>query len=140
MNDIQVDFVEIGFRSYFHSSFHGSCFFTTENFLQQLTIPAKLNLAVMINAAELIKLSDNNISLSRLFVPACDSCISLVRIAAHPSEIFSISSSILELIDIGYKVAINIMQASQLDKLKVADICNFVSTVLFIRELSVSHC
>ena len=82
----------------------------------------------MINAAELIKLSDNNISLSRLFVPACDSCISLVRIAAHPSEIFSISSSILELIDIGYKVAINIMQASQLDKLKVADICNFSST------------
>ena len=128
MNDIQVDFVEIGFRSYFHSSFHGPCFFTTENFLQQLTIPAKVNLAVMINAAELIKLSDNNISLSRLFVPACDSCISLVRIAAHPSEIFSISSSILELIDIGYKVAINIMQASQLDKLKVADICNFAST------------
>ena len=76
----------------------------------------------------MIKLSDNNISLSRLFVPACDSHIPSPN-RSSSIEIFSISSSILELIDIGYKVAINIMQASQLDKLKVADICNFASTI-----------
>ena len=55
MSDIKVDYVEVGFRSRDKKEFRGACAYTTDEFLNNLKIPKNLQIAVMINGAELIK-------------------------------------------------------------------------------------
>ena len=54
LESINIDFCEIGFRFYKNNGFKGSCAFTTEEFLESLTIPKNIRIAIMINAKELI--------------------------------------------------------------------------------------
>ena len=49
-----VDYVEIGFRSLYKSTFRGACAYTKDEFLESLKIPKKLKVAVMVNASDLI--------------------------------------------------------------------------------------
>ena len=51
---INVDYCEIGFRFAKNNGFKGSCAFTTEEFINALSIPKKLKIAVMINASDLV--------------------------------------------------------------------------------------
>ena len=92
MSDIKVDYVEIGFRSQEKKEFRGACAYSTDEFLSNLQIPKNLKIAVMINAAELIRNKSekkNIIALKTLFKKSKFSKIKLVRIASHFSEIFS---------------------------------------------------
>ena len=50
----KVDIVEIGFRSLRNSGFRGACAFSTDEFINSLSIPSNLSLSVMVNGSELV--------------------------------------------------------------------------------------
>ena len=110
-----VEIVEIGFRSNTADSYMGACFYTTDDFLECLDIPDHLEVAVMVNGADLFKHPWGPVgAINDLFAPAAQSPVDWVRIAAHPSEAVNLDAGIQRLHELGYRVALNIMQISRL--------------------------
>ena len=115
MSEIKVDYVEVGFRSRDKKEFRGACAYTTDEFLNSLKIPKNIKVAVMINGAELINdenLNKNISSLNKLFKKSKFSKVKLVRIACHFSEIYKVIPVASKIKNLGYEVAINLMQIS----------------------------
>ncbi len=109
-----VDYVELGFRSLYKTSFKGACAYTKDEFIESLNLPKNLKFAVMVNASELINYKTKNPieNIKLLFKKKIRSRVSLVRIACHYNEIFKVLNVIKYLKKIGYKVGVNIMQIS----------------------------
>jgi 4-hydroxy 2-oxovalerate aldolase len=128
MHKLPVDYVEIGFRSLLKSGFKGGVAYTTEKFLDQLNIPKGLNLGVMINASEIIKnKKSQSHTLSRLFVPAKNSKIKLVRVACHMHEFKKVLPCSRWLKKNGYKVGFNLMQISERKDEEIKQVANLAS-------------
>ena len=53
MDELNIDFVELGFRSLINNSFKGAFAYTTDSFIESLDIPHDLKIGVMVNASEL---------------------------------------------------------------------------------------
>ena len=51
----KIDIIEIGFRFLSEDKFMGAFAFSTDNYLDTLNLPKSLQIAVMINASELIQ-------------------------------------------------------------------------------------
>jgi 4-hydroxy 2-oxovalerate aldolase len=126
MASLDVDYVEIGFRSLKNEGFKGGCAYCTEAFINELLIPESLThrLGVMVNGAELLEVqSCENISeqkhidfqnnvLGCLFLPKSESLISFVRIACHVHEFEACLPAANWLSERGYKVGFNLMQVA----------------------------
>ena len=114
LNDLNIEYCEIGFRFLKNKGFRGSCAFTKEEFLSTLEIPSNLKIAVMINASELFE--DGNLILERIkkLIPLkkSDSKVSMVRVACHSKVIEKISPVFDFLSEYGYLSACNITQIS----------------------------
>jgi 4-hydroxy 2-oxovalerate aldolase len=111
MAALPVDYVELGLRSLLTDGFKGAFAYTTDGFVRRLPIPAGLKLGVMVNASELVGHEAGPIdALSRLFVPAAESPISLVRVASHLGEFEAVLPGCEWLKQQGYVVGINLMQ------------------------------
>ena len=54
MSLVRIDYVEVGFRSFKAKNFKGPTWYTTESYLNSLSIPKNLIIGVMVNASELI--------------------------------------------------------------------------------------
>ena len=54
MSLVGVDYVEVGFRSFQSKDFKGPTWYTTDSYLNSLSIPKNLTLGVMVNSYELI--------------------------------------------------------------------------------------
>lgn len=120
---LNVDFVEVGFRSLINNGFKGGCAYSSDLFLKGLNIPEELNgkIGVMINGSELFleegeanSFEDKNSHLiqvlSKLFAPKESSPVTLVRIACHMNEFeFCLPASVW-LKSQGYRVGFNLMQ------------------------------
>ena len=106
-----IEFAEIGFRSAFspENVDSGPFLFSDEKFLGSLSLPDKLQLAVMINADEI---SNIEAEIDSLFVSASESKVSLVRIAARINSVEKSLKIASHLQRKGYKVALNLMQSS----------------------------
>lgn len=111
IHQLGVQIVEIGFRSAVTpgNKDSGPFLFSDENFLQSLSLPDELQLAVMINADEI---SNVEAEIDSLFVPASHSKISLVRIAARIDSVEVSHEIASHLKRKGYKVALNLMESS----------------------------
>lgn len=117
MRSINMDFVELGFRSLKNDGFKGGCAFTTDSFIDSLGIPSGLRIGVMINASELAgPLEKMSFALNKLFKPADKSQVSLVRIASHIHEIEQALEAVSRLKDKGYIVGLNLMQIADRSK------------------------
>jgi 4-hydroxy 2-oxovalerate aldolase len=113
MAAISVDFVEIGFRFFESGLFRGPCAYTRDSFIKRLSIPENLQLAVMINAKDVLNYENGQEEgLQQLFNPSSDSRVGLVRIACHYQELLKIAPVVRWLKNQGYKVALNLMQIS----------------------------
>ena len=127
MSEIKVDYVEIGFRSGEKKEFRGACAYTTDEFLDSLKIPKNIKIAVMINGAELIKnnnLKKNLSSLNNLFKKSKFSRVKLIRIACHFSEIHKVIFIASKIKNLGYQVAINLMQISDRTENEIQQFCD----------------
>ncbi len=126
MSEIKVDYVEIGFRSLDKKEFRGACAYSTDEFVKSLKIPKNLKIAVMVNASELIKYSNNKYNLAvvkNLFKNPKENKIKLVRIASHYSEISKVMPLASKIKSLGYKVAINLMQSSDRTNSEIEEFC-----------------
>ena len=126
MEDVKIDYVEIGFRSLDKTEYKGPFFYSTDEFLKSINIPKKLKIGVMVNASELInsKYKDPLKCIKNLFVKKNFSRVSLVRIACHLEEIEKIISSARWLIKSGYKVGLNLMQIANKTPLEIKKAIN----------------
>ncbi len=108
-----VDIVELGLRSLNNTSFNGACAYTTDDFLESLSLES-LTIGVMINASELVGELPLVTALERLF-PAetvLDTPVSLVRIACHVHEFKQALPAVSWLKARGYQVGFNLMQVA----------------------------
>ena len=115
LDSVNVDFCEIGFRFLKNSGFKGACAFSSEDFLNSLEIPDKINIAIMLNASDLV--INNEFSYKNLHelipVKSADSRVKLVRVACHFEYINHILPLFEFLESYGYLSACNITQISE---------------------------
>lgn len=113
MASIRADYVELGFRSLDETGFKGGCAYTTDRFIERFEIPEQVRLGVMVNASELVQHPAGvAAALGRLFAPAADSRVALVRIASHFAEFEAVLPGCAWLKERGYEVGINLMQVA----------------------------
>lgn len=111
MKSISVDYVELGLRGFNKKGFKGACAYTTDDFIRSLNVPDELNIGVMVNATDLLNHKDGmHVALSKLFSPASESPVKLVRIACHVFEFEKTLPASTWLVNQGYVVGFNLMQ------------------------------
>ena len=110
-----IDTVELGFRTLGADGYLGAFAHTTDVYLRGLGLPNTASFGVMLNAKELVGFDASSAAaIDRLFAPAIDSPISLVRIAATQSEVQGLSSAVERLHQLGYRTGVNLMQVHAL--------------------------
>ena len=120
MAAISIDYVELGFRGFPATGFRGAFAYTTDHFLRGLKIPDGLKVGVMVNASEVLGHPDGLLpALSRLFVPAAQSTVRLVRLACHVHEFEAALPACDWLRQQGYVVGINLMQVADRDPAEI---------------------
>lgn len=110
--DSNIEYVELGLRNFPKEGFLGAYAYTTESHLNSLNLPEGPIYGVMVDAKTIItsELSIKD-AIDTLFIPASQSKISLVRVAAHFHEVESSGAIVEYLKELGYTVGFNLMQA-----------------------------
>jgi 4-hydroxy 2-oxovalerate aldolase len=109
-----VDYVELGLRGFSKEGFKGACAYTKDNFIRNLIVPNGLKIGVMVNANEIVNQPGGiEKALSKLFVSASESPVSLVRIACHVHEFETALPACNWLKEHGYIVGFNLMQIGE---------------------------
>ncbi|MGY5449831.1 aldolase catalytic domain-containing protein [Agarivorans sp. MS3-6] len=118
----KIDYVELGFRSFAKVGFLGAFAYTTEGFIDSLNLPAGPTYGVMVDAKTILE-SGMAIeeAIDELFVPAANSKVALVRVAAHFNEVEFSASIVSRLKELGYIVGFNLMQAGGKADNEIAD-------------------
>lgn len=124
-----VDLVEIGFRNFPQDNFLGPYAYSTEPFLRTLTIPDSITLGVMIDAKAVLNSGyAPEQAIDQLFVPASESAVEMVRIAAHFSEAEHCQPIVQRLKQLGYIVGLNLMQAAGKPAEKITALAQLISS------------
>jgi 4-hydroxy 2-oxovalerate aldolase len=120
--EANIDFVELGLRNFAKPGFLGAFAYTTEDFINQMELPEGPSYGVMVDAKTILS-SEFSIkaAIDTLFVPANDSKISLVRVAAHFAEVEKCGPIVKYLKELGYLVGLNLMQAGGKSSNAIAD-------------------
>lgn len=123
MASAEIDIVELGLRSLINNSFKGAAAYTTDDFLNSLAIPARLKVAVMINASEIVGTIDLATALERLFpLTSEQSKVDVVRIACHVHEFEKALPACSWLKSRGFEVGFNLMQVAERGKNEVEEL------------------
>ena len=112
----EISRCEIGFRLNPGSKYLGAFAFSKESTLRRLRLQDLPRLGVMVNTADFV--SDLQ-GLGALFVPKEESCLDFVRLATDFKDLEVAFRAGEVLSTLGYEVALNIMQASELSTLKI---------------------
>jgi len=108
-----VECIELGLRSLHKEGFYGAYAYTLESFLSRLSIPSGLSIAVMLDAKTVLQANmATTESVNKLFQEAEKSVVTLVRIATLFDDLDECMDIAAALKQLGYKVAINLMQIS----------------------------
>ena len=108
-----VHTVELGLRLPKQEKPLGPFAYCTDEYLKQLPVPKNLEIAVMVNAADLVSGPGTSADAAdKMFQPAKKSPVSLVRIASHVREFSACRKGVLRLKELGYRVGFNIMQVA----------------------------
>lgn len=137
--EVGVSVVELGFRSLKKNNKLGEFAYTTDEHIESLNIPKNINIAVMVNASDLIGFKSITNSLEKLFPKnANNSLVDIVRIASHPHEVSKVLPATRWLKEQGFIVGFNIMQISEesenIVKDLVREITQFPVDVLYFAD------
>ncbi len=114
MGAVPVDVIEIGLRDFSDGTFKGAHAFSTDDYLRNLPLPEGPAIAVMVNAKSLLTYPGGcRAAVDALFAPCADSPVAMVRVAAHVKEVAGCGPIIDRLVELGYRVGLNIMQVGQ---------------------------
>lgn len=139
MKAAQIDVVELGFRLIEKTGYKGPFAYTSDDYLDKLTIPDELDIAVMINGSDLYT-DLGLINTLKLLFPrhASDSRLNTVRCACHFHQIPSALLAASWLHEHGYKVCINLMNIADIKssqiKTLLSKINNIPIDVLYIAD------
>lgn len=112
----KVDIIEIGFRFLPQNKFLGAFAYSTDEYISSLPLPEEITIAVMVNAGELLTFTEGpEAAIDQLFTPCNMSPVDLVRVATHIRDLPACRGLVSQLKTLGYQVAINLMQAANLD-------------------------
>lgn len=128
MSEVSVDYVELGLRGFSKEGFKGASAFTTDNYLKSLVIPQNIKVGVMINASDILSY-DAGIeeAMKKLFSPAKESPVNLVRIACHVHEFERALTASIWLKEQGYEVGYNLMQVADRSMSEISNLA-FLAT------------
>ena len=130
LSKINVDYVEIGFRFFDKKRVKGKFGYCDEKFLNKLKIPKNINLAVMINASDVLENENYDKSfIKKNFVKQTKSKIKLVRVATHFHELQLISPIIKDLKNLGYEIGINVMQISNKKNFEISKAIKIIKKI-----------
>jgi 4-hydroxy 2-oxovalerate aldolase len=130
MATVRVDYVELGFRSFQTKDFKGPTWYTTESYLNSLQIPKSIKIGVMVNVFELISHPLGITKATKLmFKNAKESKISFVRLASHFEEFPQAAKVCKILQNMGYFVAINLMQISEQSEQKIVSVTKLAKKI-----------
>lgn len=107
-----ISIVELGFRQVPADRYLGPLAYTTDEYIAALDIPDRITLGVMVDAKHIISGSEPTERVRQLFRPAAESRVQIVRIAANYAELDALAPEIALLVEMGYRVGINLMQIS----------------------------
>lgn len=125
MSICKVDIVEIGFRFNIKNEFFGPFAFTTEDFLNKISLPKNLKYATMINAKEFY---GQEKQINKIFLKKSKSKIDIVRIAINFDE-YKKSFRIIQILKkLGYEVGLNLMQSHDKSKEDIRDTINDIKS------------
>ena len=129
MDSLKIDFVEIGFRTLNNQGFKGGFAYSTDNFLNKLSIPSGLvdKIGVMINGSEIADPKTQVTCLEKLFKHKTKSPITLVRIACHFHEFIKCLPAADWLKKQGYLVGFNLMQIADRSLHEITQLANAAS-------------
>lgn len=128
MASAKVDIVELGLRSLKNTGFKGASAYTTDEYINSLNVPESLDVAVMVNASELVGDLPLPEVLSVLFPnDAKSSPVKVVRIACHVHEFKAALPSATWLKDNGFKVGFNLMQVADRSQHEVENLAKAAS-------------
>ena len=126
MQLINVDYVELGFRSLNKEGYFGPFAFTKDDFIENFNIPSNIKIGVMVNASDLLNQNKIEENLNILFPNnSKNSKVELVRIACHAHEIkntFIVSEFLKEK---GFEVGFNLMQIADRTNEELINILEF---------------
>ena len=127
MSKININFVELGFRSIKKNDFKGPNWYTTDDYLSSFRIPKNLKIGVMINCSEFILDKKNyKFLLNKIFKSKKKSRLDFIRIAAHSNEI-EFASKLCDYLKLkGYMVGINLMQVSEVTDTQLFKILDII--------------
>ena len=123
MSKSGIKYVELGFRSPVKNVYKGQNWYTSEEYLNKLSIPKNLSIGVMVNVFEItsgpggIKKTTDLLFKNKKF-----SKLKFVRLASHINEVDNAFKICKILKKKGYKVAVNIMQISEHSDKNIIDI------------------
>ena len=129
MASLGVDYVELGLRQIKNNEFLGANAYTTNSFLDRLTLPNGPTYGVMIDAKNILSqdISQKD-SINKLFKNSIEERIGLVRVAANYFEASQCESMLKALKDKGYEVGLNIMQASLRESFELTDLAKLINS------------
>lgn len=124
-----LSMLELGFRFMPHGRFFGAHAHTTDEFLSSLPLPDNIPIAVMVNAKEMLTHDAGPAAaVDLLFSSRKQSPVTLVRVAVHFSEALESRALVARLKDLGYDVAINLMQAGGKPSAELAHLASKISS------------
>ena len=107
MQEASIDYVELGFRNPIAKGL-GPYAYTSDKFLDGLSLPKGPEYGVMIDAKDYLK---DGINLDGYFLDCKDSKINLIRIAVNFDNFVTCEDMTKKLKSLGYKVGLNLMQS-----------------------------
>lgn len=115
---LEIENLELGFRFPKSEEWLGEFAFTSESTLESLSLDDEFNIGVMVNASDFIDEEQLDAATINNTFPleASNSKIDFIRIATHIKDLNKSLELGQRLLDKGYKLAINIMQAHNLNK------------------------
>lgn len=129
MKESRVDFVEIGFRFLDAKKYVGPYAFTSADFVSSLSVPQELDLGIMINAGDVVRLENcGEDPFQRLICKQDEECFRLVRIACHPLEVDAALRLSVQLKRAGFLVGLNIMQINGVNPQDLRKLVNEISS------------
>jgi 4-hydroxy 2-oxovalerate aldolase len=132
----KIDIIEVGFRFLPVNKFLGAFAYSTDEYLKSLGLPKHVQVAVMVNASELVQYKYGvNSAVSKLFSKKHTSPVDIVRIAVCIKDVRTSLDIAKKLHDLGYRVFLNLMQIDSIDVDELSDIASLISSWEIIEVL-----
>ena len=135
INQSNIDIVEIGFRFLKEKKF-GKFSTSKESLINSLKIKKEKLISVMVNGSDL-KINGNfRKIINNNFTPKKNSKISIVRVASHLKDLKSIIPQVKYLKNLGYFLALNLMQ---IDRIKKNELINVLKDLKKTKSIDVFY-